>query len=79
MQRSLKYNGRQDLSLYSILLAHRPEHIDLYLNYSFDLVYPGIHTEGSGGYTILNGLYAPNQGFRNTQAGSTSMETQLIL
>jgi len=60
----------RDLSLYSILLAHRPEHIDQYLNYDFDLVLSG-HSHGGQWRIpfILNGLYAPNQGFFPKYAG----------
>jgi predicted MPP superfamily phosphohydrolase len=60
----------RDLSLYSILLAHRPEHIDQYLNYGFDLVLSG-HSHGGQWRIpfILNGLYAPDQGFFPKYAG----------
>jgi len=53
-----------ELSLYKILIAHRPEMIENYKKYSFDLVLSG-HTHGGQVRIpfILNGLYAPNQGF----------------
>lgn len=49
---------------YSILLAHRPELIDSYLNYDFDLILAG-HAHGGQWRLpgIINGLFAPNQGF----------------
>jgi len=52
-----------DNSAYNVLLAHRPELIDLYLQYDFDLILSG-HTHG-GQIRIppINGLFAPNQGF----------------
>lgn len=65
---SIKDN--QDSKLISILLAHRPEHINLYLNYNFDLVLSG-HAHG-GQWIIpglLNGFLAPNQGFFPKYAG----------
>lgn len=73
----------------NILLAHRPEHIDKYLQYPFDLVISG-HAHG-GQWQIpflLNGLFAPNQGLFPKYAGgdyhfdnahSTSKHTQLIV
>lgn len=49
---------------YSVLLSHRPDLINEYKKYDFDLILSG-HTHG-GQVRIpkaLNGLYAPNQGF----------------
>jgi predicted MPP superfamily phosphohydrolase len=55
---------------FTILLAHRPEEIQAYLRYSFDLILSG-HAHG-GQWRIpglLNGLYAPNQGWFPAYAG----------
>lgn len=57
-------------SYYTILLAHRPELIDTYSEYDFDLVLSG-HAHG-GQWRIpgaVNGLYAPDQGFLPKYAG----------
>jgi predicted MPP superfamily phosphohydrolase len=55
---------------FKILAAHRPEYIELYRRYNFDLVVSG-HTHGGQVRIpgILNGLYAPNQGFFPKYAG----------
>ena len=52
-----------NIPLYKILLAHRPENIDEYSKYSFDLVLSG-HTHGGQVRIpgIMDGLYAPHQG-----------------
>ena len=59
-----------EIALFKILAAHRPETIETYKKYSFDLVLSG-HTHGGQVRIplILNGLYAPNQGFFPKYAG----------
>jgi len=55
---------------FSILLTHRPEAIDLYNQYDFDLILAG-HTHG-GQWRIpglVNGFFAPDQGFLPQYAG----------
>lgn len=58
-------NGR-----YTVLLAHRPHLIDMYLRYGYDLVLSG-HVHGGQWRipVILNGLLAPDQGFFPKYAG----------
>lgn len=54
----------------SILLAHRPEYIDDYAQYGFDLIFSG-HAHG-GQWIIpnrVNGVYAVGQGFFPKYAG----------
>ncbi len=55
---------------FTILLTHRPESLDLYAQYGFDLVLAG-HAHGGQWRIpgILNGLYAPNQGLFPAYAG----------
>jgi len=68
-----------EISLYKILVAHRPEKIDLYTKYSFNLVLSG-HTHG-GQVRIpymLNGLYAPNQGLFPKYGGGVYTHGNLI-
>lgn len=59
-----------DRADFTLLLSHRPELIDHYLAFDFDLILAG-HTHG-GQWRIpglLNGLLAPNQGFFPKYAG----------
>lgn len=55
---------------FCILLSHRPELVDIYKQYNFDLVLSG-HAHGGQWRIpgILNGLYAPNQGLFPKYAG----------
>jgi predicted MPP superfamily phosphohydrolase len=60
----------KDKSDFKILLAHRPELIELYKEFDFDLVLSG-HSHGGQVRIpfILNGLLAPNQGWFLKYAG----------
>lgn len=56
--------------LFTVLLTHRPEYFDLYEDYPIDLALAG-HAHG-GQVRIpfyINGLYAPDQGYRPDHAG----------
>ncbi len=55
---------------YTILIAHRPERIDRYLDYAFDLVVCG-HAHGGQWIVpgLINGIYAPHQGVFPRHAG----------
>lgn len=66
----------------NILLAHRPDYIDLYRQYPFDLVLSG-HTHGGQARIplLVNGLFAPNQGWFPEYAGGLYEvgETHLVV
>jgi len=55
---------------FTLLLSHRPERIEDYLGYPFDLILSG-HAHGGQWRLpgIVNGLYAPNQGLFPKYAG----------
>lgn len=54
----------------NILLSHRPEHIDDYRQYGFDVIMSG-HAHGGQWRVpfLINGVFAPNQGFLPPYAG----------
>ncbi len=62
--------GVQGGTEYSILISHRPEYIESYLEHNLDLVLSG-HAHGGQWRLpgLINGLYAPNQGFLPKYAG----------
>ncbi len=62
--------GKQISTDFQVLLAHRPELIDTYQKYGFDLVLSG-HAHGGQWRVpyLVNGVFAPNQGFLPKYAG----------
>lgn len=55
---------------YTILLSHRPEKMDDYAQYDFDLVLSGHAHGGQWRFPpLINGLYAPHQGLFPKYAG----------
>ena len=71
MRRWLKESYKsEEMTNYRVLLSHRPDFIKSYLDYDFDLILSG-HAHGGQVRIpgILNGLYAPNQGFFPKYAG----------
>lgn len=59
-----------DPETFTVLMSHRPERIDEYLSYSFDLILCG-HAHGGQWRLpgLINGLLAPNQGLFPKYAG----------
>lgn len=66
--------------LYTILLAHRPEWIDVYGDYDFDLVLSG-HAHGGQWRLpgLINGVFAPDQGVFPKYAGGSYTAENLTM
>lgn len=66
--------------VFSILLSHRPEPINTFSKYGFDLVLSG-HTHGGQVRVpfLYNGLYAPNQGWYPPYAGGLYQVQDTVL
>lgn len=66
---------------FHILLAHRPEQIEIYTQYPFDLILSG-HAHGGQWRLpgLVNGLYAPHQGlFPEYAGGRYDLEDTVLL
>ncbi len=76
---SLKPLGQN--GLFTVLLAHRPEYVHIYLEYPFDLILSG-HAHG-GQWRIpgvLNGLFSPGEGwFPRYAGGNYSFENTTMI
>lgn len=68
----------QEITGYRILMAHRPERIETYLPFNFDLVVSG-HSHGGQVRIpfLVNGLWAPDQGKFPKYAGGMYTHGQL--
>lgn len=56
-------NIKVNRSEFNILLSHRPEFIDIYSRYGYDLVFSGHAHGGQIRIPFLGGIWAPGQGF----------------
>ncbi len=77
IKKDLENSGKNVLA--SILLAHRPEYLNEYSQYDFDLVFSG-HAHGGQWRIpgILNGLYAPHQGLFPRYAGGRKAKNDTV-
>ena len=69
-----------DDGIFTVLLTHRPELMDLYSEYGFDLVLAG-HAHGGQWRVpgIINGLWAPNQGLFPAYAGGRYEKNGVVM
>lgn len=66
---------------FTIVLSHRPEHFDEYVNSGADLVLTGHAHGGQVRIPFLGGLVAPNQGFfpEYTEGQYTDKKTRMVV
>lgn len=66
---------------YNILLAHRPELVDIYAEYGFDLVTAGHAHGGQWRLPLLleDGFYAPDQGFFPKYTGGIHQKKETLM
>lgn len=74
-----RFRELDNMVLYKILLTHRPERIKDYQKFSFNLILSG-HTHGGQIRIpkIVNGLFAPNQGFFPKYGGGMYQHDNLV-
>ena len=56
-------DGKNSLNTFTILLSHRPEKFDTYVEQSLDLVFTGHAHGGQVRFPFIGGLVAPSQGW----------------
>lgn len=71
---------RTDSDGYTILLAHRPEQIDIYASYGVNIVFSGHAHGGQFRLPLIGGIYAPGQGlFPKYTAGLHTVDNTNIV
>jgi predicted MPP superfamily phosphohydrolase len=71
----------QNGDLLNILLSHRPEHFEQYVEFNFDLVFSGHAHGGQFDLPFIGGVIAPNQGLfpKYTKGVHTKNNTNMVV